>query len=82
MRRAPPPLPQDGIYRTILWALVLTVVSGALVAIAGDTVYHDPAMSRVGTGAALIGAALYVLFRFLGAREAMRRAEENGPGDA
>lgn len=80
MRRDRPPLPKEGIYRTILWVMVATVVVGAVMAIAGETVYRDPAMSRVGTGAALIGAAIYALFRYLGAREAKRRAGEDESG--
>ena len=83
MRRDSPPLPEDGIYRAILIVLVATIVIGALVAVAGDTVLANPAMERVGTGAALIGAVLYVFFRVLGAREARRRAAQRadrGPG--
>jgi hypothetical protein len=76
MRRDTPPLPSDGIYRAILIVLVATIVIGALVAVAGDTVLENPAMEQVGTGAALIGAVLYIFFRVLGAREARRRAAE------
>ncbi len=80
MRRETPPLPKDGIYRTILWALVATVIGGALIALGGDLVLHDPAVNRFGAITALIGAGLYVFFRFLGAREAKRHAEgKDGP---
>ncbi len=63
-------VPDDGIYRAILWALVLTVMAGAVFAIVGETVWHDPVMVRVGTGAALIAGAIYAFFRRLGARQA------------
>ncbi len=46
-------MPQDGIYRAILWVLALTVVAGALFAILGETTAHDPVMVRVGAGVAL-----------------------------
>ena len=76
MRRETPPLPRDGIYRTILWVLVIDIVIGALLAIAGETLFHSPALNELGAALALIGAALYVVFRFLGAREARRQAEK------
>lgn len=79
MRRNTPPLPKDGIYRTILWVLVIDIVAGVLLAIAGETVLHSPALNRLGAALALIGAALYVVFRILGAREARRQAGEDGP---
>ncbi len=68
-------LPNDGVYRAILWAMVLTVMAGAAFAIVGETVLHDPVMVRVGTGVALVGGAIYAFFRRLGARQA-------GKGDA
>ena len=67
-------LPNDGVYRAILWALVLTVMAGAVFAIVGETVLHDPVMVRVGTGAALVAGAIYVFFRRLGARRAGKGA--------
>ena len=69
-------LPNDGVYRAILWALVLTVMAGAVFAIVGETVLHDPVMVRVGTGAALVAGAIYAFFRRLGAR----RAGKGGAG--
>ena len=80
MRRETPPLPRDGIYRTILWVLVIDIVAGALLAIAGETLFHNPALSQLGTALALIGAALYVVFRVLGAREARRQADRQDGG--
>jgi hypothetical protein len=73
-------LSNDGVYRAILWALVLTVVAGAVFAILGETVLHDPVMVRVGTGVALVGGAIYAFFRRLGTRRAGKG--EAGRGDA
>ena len=81
MRRETPPLPKDGIYRTILWVLGIDIVAGVLLAIAGETLFHSPALSNLGTALALIGAVLYLVFRLLGAREARRRAEDEERGD-
>ena len=72
--------PNDGVYRAILWALVLTVMAGAVFAIVGETVLRDPVMVRVGTGAALAAGAIYVFFRRLGARRAAKG--EAGRSDA
>lgn len=80
--RNTPPLPQDGIYRTILLVLVVDIVAGTLLALAGDSLFQRPALSTLGTALALIGAALYVFFRFLGARQAKREAEGNQDRDA
>ncbi len=68
-------LPNDGIYRAIIWALTLTVMAGTVFAIVGETVLRDPVMVRVGAGVALVGGAIYAFFRRLGARQA-------GKGDA
>ncbi len=81
MSRQRPPLPSDGIYRTILWVLVLTIVVGAIATIGGETVWHDPAISNLGAIVALVGGALYAFFRWLGMREAKRRGGEDGPDD-
>ncbi len=70
-------MPQDGIYRAILWVLVLTVVAGAIVALLGATTAHDPIMVRVGVGVALIAGVIYAFFRRLGAKQSKRRAERN-----
>ncbi len=72
--------PGDGIYRTILWVMVATVLLGTFLAIAGETVLHDPDNSLFGAFVALIGGAIYAAFRMLGAREAKRRAGEDGGG--
>ena len=85
MRRSTPPLPPhlptDGIYRLILWLMVATVVCGALLAIAGETLLQDQALSRLGTGMALIGGAIYVVFRWLGIREARRKRTPDSTSD-
>ncbi len=74
----PKPQPGDGIYRAILWVMVATVLLGAFLAIAGETVLHDPDISLFGALVALIGGAIYAVFRVLGAREAKRRAGGGG----
>ena len=71
------PLPNDGIYRSILWVLVLTVVAGAALAIIGETLLHDQAVVELGAWIAVVGGAIYVFFRWLGARAARRQ----GPPD-
>ena len=76
-----PPLPRDGIYRAILAVLAATVAAGALIAIAGETVYHDPVLARAGTGLALVAGAIYAFFRILGAREARRRNAHDADDD-
>jgi uncharacterized membrane protein YvlD (DUF360 family) len=76
MRRATPPMPNSGIYRLILWLMVATVVCGVILAIAAGTLVQDPALGRFGTGMALIGAAIYGFFRWLGAREARHQQDQ------
>ncbi len=71
-------MPQDGIYRAILWVLALTVVAGAAFAILGETAAHDPVMVRVGAGVALVAGAVYAFFRRLGATQSRRRGEPDG----
>ena len=53
---------------------VFAVLLGAFLAIAGETVLHNPDISLFGAIVALIGGAIYAAFRVLGAREAKRRA--------
>lgn len=81
MRRDRAPLPDEGIYRTILWVLVGTVVAGAVLSIAGETVLNNPGLSRLGAGIALVGGAIYAFFRWLGRREARRRAAGGAGAD-
>ena len=68
-----PDLPEDDIFRAILWVLVITVVAGGAATLAGEYVFHSRALVQVGTGAVLIGGAVYFVFRWLGRREARRR---------
>jgi nitrate reductase gamma subunit len=70
-------MPQDGIYRAILWVLALTVVAGALFAILGETAAHDPVMVRVGAGVALVAGAIYAFFRRLGAKKNKPRGDSD-----
>ncbi len=68
---------RDGIYRSILWVLVLTVVAGAILAILGETAAQDPVMVRVGAGMALVAGLIYAFFRRLGAKETRRRGDSD-----
>ena len=70
-------MPRDGIYRTILWVLVLTVVAGAAFAILGATAARDPVMVRVGAGVALVAGVIYAFFRRLGAKRSQRSGDSN-----
>ncbi len=70
-------MPENGIYRAILWVLALTVVAGALLAILGETAAHDPVMVRVGAGVALVAGIIYALFRRLGAKQSQRRGDSD-----
>jgi hypothetical protein len=80
MRRDTPPFPQDGIFRVILFVLVLSVLAGALLALAGEAWFHDPAFSRLGGWIAVVCGALYFFFRWLGRREMRRRTEADADG--
>ncbi len=74
MPRETPPLPDDGIYRMILIVLVVSLLIGAILALAGDLLWQSPGVSQAGTGLVIVSGLAYVLFRILGAREARRRA--------
>ncbi|MFQ6019067.1 MAG: hypothetical protein ACE5KF_12840 [Kiloniellaceae bacterium] len=74
------PPPRDGIYRAILWVMVATVVVGALLAVAGETLYQNPGLARFGAVVAFVGGAIYAVFRWLGRRETRRRAQARGAG--
>ncbi len=67
-------MPQDGIFRAIQIVLIATVVAGALLTISAEEVFGDPALSYVGTGAAVIAGAIYFFFRYLARREAKKRS--------
>ena len=58
---------------------MITVIAGAVATLVGEYVLHSEALVRVGTGAVLIGGAVYFVFRWLGRREARRR-ESAGTG--
>ncbi len=80
MVRPDAPLPDEPIYRAILLVLVLSVVAGALLALVGDQLWQSDAVGQAGTGIAVVSGLIYFVFRWLGAREARRRAtrENNG----
>ena len=76
MPRDPTP-PDDGIYRAVLLVLVLSIVAGAALALAGRFVWQREDLSQLGTGITLVCGGIYLVFRWLGAREARRRARED-----
>ena len=59
---------RDGIYTAILWVLVLSIVVGAVLTIAGERIFGRPDVSDFGFYMALLCAALYAFFRVLGRR--------------
>ncbi len=75
-----PPLPDDGIYRAILLVMVLTVIFGAFVTLAGYYYFQSAAISRFGVGVVMVGGLIYLVFRLLGRREARRRATRDEAG--
>lgn len=74
MPRESPPLPRDGIYRAILIVLVVSLLLGAVLALAGDLVWHSPGLSQAGTWLVMAAGGAYLFFRILGTREARKRA--------
>jgi hypothetical protein len=86
MPRETPHLPDDAIYRTILIVLVVSLLVGAVLALAGDLVWHSPGLSQAGTWLVIASGGAYVFFRVLGARAARKRsraaeeAPESGDG--
>ncbi len=82
MTDRPPPLPQDGIFRSILLVLVISVVLGAVVALVGELVYHDQGISRAGAWIAVLSGVVYLFFRILGRRQARRQAQRQSGGQA
>jgi hypothetical protein len=74
-------LPDDRIYRTILLVLVVSLLIGAVFALAGELLWDSPALSQAGTWLVVASGAAYVFFRVLGVREARKRtraAQETG----
>ncbi len=85
MPRESPPLPDERIYRTILMVLVANLLIGAFCTLAGETLWHNPALSQAGTWLVIASGAAYAFFRVLGVREARKRAAQQADeasGDA
>ena len=78
----PPPDPlQDGLYRAILMVLVASICFGALLTIGAETLWQIPGLSRFGAGVVLVCGAIYGVFRWLGWREARKRAAGRAGSD-
>ncbi len=76
MSRNSPSLPGDGIYRAILLVLTLSFCTGAIAVLVGRLVLYNEAVSEAGLWLAIVSAGIYAFFRWLGVREARRRARE------
>jgi hypothetical protein len=80
--RNSPPLPEDPIWRWILGVLAVSTAAAALIAIAAGQAWNKPVLSSVAGWSAVITGVLYLFFRWLGLREARRRAAEKAGGGA
>lgn len=69
-------MPNDGLFRAILLALVVSAMLGGAIMLAGEYLLHSPDAVRLGTGIAIVCGALYFFFRLLGRREMKRRADK------
>jgi len=68
----------DGIYRTALVVLAVSVLLGAVLTLTGETLFGSRALANAGLGMALIAGTAYWVFRLLGRRAArMHDAERN-----
>jgi len=76
--RNTPPLPKDPIWRWILGVLAFSTFGAVLLSILAGERWGNPTLSAVAGWSAVITGLLYLFFRWLGAREARRRAAE-GP---
>lgn len=63
---------REPIYRAILAVLVASVLAGALLTIAGETLFGSRALANAGFGMAIVCGALYGVFRLIGRRAAQR----------
>jgi hypothetical protein len=78
--RNSPPLPEEPIWRWILGVLAVSTAAAALIAIAAGQAWNKPVLSSVAGWSAVTTGVLYLFFRWLGLREARRRAGEKGGG--
>ena len=72
--RQTPPLPDEPIFRWILYVLVGSTVVATFIAIGADQAWGLPVLARVAGWSAIVTGLLYLVFRWLGAREMTRRA--------
>ena len=66
----------DGIYRTALVVLAVSVLLGAVLTLTGETLFGNRALANAGLGMALIAGAGYWVFRLLGRRAARKHDAE------
>ena len=72
--RQTPPLPDEPVFRWILYVLVGSTVVATFIAIGADQAWGLPVLSRVAGWSAIVTAGLYLVFRWLGAREMAKRS--------
>ena len=63
----------EPIFRAILWVMVISVVAGVGLALAGELVFVSESIRNAGTGVGIVSGMIYFIFRWLGRREAVRR---------
>lgn len=76
-----PPLPEEPIWRWILIVLLAATILATLLAFAADSLWQRPLLAEAAGWSAIVTAAAYLFFRWLGAREAARRADGERGGD-
>ena len=62
----------DGIYRTALVVLAVSVLLGAVLTLTGEILFGSRALANAGLGMAVIAGAAYGVFRLLGRRAARK----------
>ena len=73
MAHKPPALPDDRLYRAILLVLLISLLAGVGVVLAGKVVLRSEAAAAAGAWLAMVSGVVYFFFRWLGRREARRR---------
>ena len=63
---------RDGIYRAIIALMLANVFVGGLLIILGEAYFRNPEITKFGFILGLVGAVLYLVFRWLAARAAER----------
>jgi len=79
--RETPPLPDEPLWRWILYVLVGSTVLATLISIGAHYAWNQPVLAEVAGWSAIVTAGMYLVFRRLGAREMAKRGRaERGDG--